>query len=86
MRVHSMTLLDMAACLEGTELAAQWPQSLSVSLLIEGGRPRLTSALEQGQRLEWLGRIIVDCWADDPGKRPTAATIAERFRSRFSKK
>ena len=81
-----MTLLDMAACLEGSDLAAQWPESFSVSLLIEGGRPRLTPALEQGQRLEWLGRIIVDCWAEDPGKRPTAATIAERFRSRLSNK
>ena len=79
-----MTLLDMAACVEGSDLAAQWPESFSVSILIEGRRPRLTPTLEQGQRLEWLGRIIVDCWADDPLKRPTAAIIAERFRSRLS--
>ena len=79
-----MTLLDIAACLEGSELAAQWPEAFTVSLLIEGMRPRLTRSLEQGQRLEWLGRTIVDCWAEDPRKRPTAATVAERFRSRLS--
>ena len=61
-----MTLLDMTACFEGSELAAQWPESFTVSLLIEGARPRLTLSLEQGQRFGVARLHYRRCWAEDP--------------------
>ena len=75
----AITLLDIAATVEGGSLANQWDGGFQKTKysnpgLIESNRPHLTRALLPKQRLANLGKIIEACWTDEPSRRPTLRT------------
>ena len=82
----AMTLLDIAATIEGGSLAGQWgdgSQRLASKYsnpgLIASNRPNLPVALLPNKRLALIGTIIEACWAHDPSRRPTFEDIDRRL-------
>ena len=82
----AMTLLDIAATIEGGSLAEQWDggfQSKATKYanpgLIASNRPHLTRSLLPEQRLANLGEIIEACWTHDPSHRPTFKEIERQL-------